>query len=301
MKNWRRWLKIGLLLLPGAAAAGEAARQPGEGQEVLPLDGLADPARWQPSECSLSVAADNRAAGQPTLHLQIPVDYHAGEAKYPIGWPRLYCALRSGVERSWADYDRFEFMILAKASRETLPRSPLNLQVHCPQRPDSTDVNLTQIKLNEWVLVSLPTAEIRQVDRVAQLGFNISESNYQDKDLLDFYIGAFRLVRSVECRVERLTVKAPAIFADRATVLVELVVAGPPARVSRGVPFTLRGGERVLRLETLPVRRGAQTLAVEVTELRLAPGEYSLTAFDADPQRRQSATFKVVESPWREP
>lgn len=296
------WLIALSLLAASAALAAPAPPAAGPAtEEVLRLDSLADPGHWQPSECTVTVAADQRAAGQPTLHVHIPVDHHAGEAKYPIGWPRLYCALREGAERSWSEYDRFEFMILAKMTRTDLPKAPLNLQIHCPARPATLDRALAEIRLDEWVQISIPTAAIPQVERVAQLGLNISESNYRDQEVLDFYLGAFRLVRSLDCRVERLTLKAAAVFADRAVLPVELVVAGPPPMVSRGVPFTLRCGERVLRTETLPVRRGSQVLDMDIAELRLAPGEYSLAAFDDDPQRRQAATFRVVTSPWTEP
>ncbi len=287
----------GLLTALGA----EVRSLPVAAEESLRLDSLADPGHWVPSECTVTAAEDRRAEDLPTLHLHIPVDYHAGEAKYPIGWPRLYCALREGPERAWSEYDRFEFQILAKMTRTDVPRTPLNLQIHCPAKPDSVSRALTQIRLDQWVRVSIPTAEIPHVERIAQLGLNISESEYRDGDVLDFYIGAFRLVRSLECQVDRLTVQTPAIFADHGALPVELVVAGPPPRVSRGVPFTVRCGDRVLRLETLPVRRGAQVLDMAVTELRLAAGEYTLAAFDDDPQRRRAATFRVVSSPWKEP
>jgi len=296
------WLiVVGLASVALAAPGQEAQSTPAVAEEVLTLDSLADPGHWAPSECTVTASTDVQAEGLPTLCMHIPVDYQGGEAKYPIGWPRMYCALREGSERSWSEYDRFEFLILAKMTRPDLPKSPLSLQINCPARPATLSRSLSEIRLNEWVRVSIPIAEIPQVEHIAQLGLSISESNYRDKEVLDFYLGAFRLVRSLECRLERLTVQAPAIFADRGALPVELVVAGPPPKVNRGVPFTLRRADQVLRTETLPVRRGKQVLDMDVTELRLSPGEYTLVAFEEDPQRRTAATFRVVSSPWGEP
>jgi len=269
-------------------------------EEILFLDDLADPQRWGPSECTVSVSEELQADGRATLLMHIPVDHHGGEKKYPIGWPRMYTNLRRPAETGWDAFDRVEFLVYTKMSRPGLPKNPLNFQIHCPDKRRAHYRQLAELKLDEWVRISIPTSKIAHVADAARLGLNISESSYQDKDVLDFYIGGFRLVRSAECELSEMRVKTPVLYHGSPEIRVELTVVGPPERVSRGMPFTVRCGDDVLRRETLPVRRGLQVLNMDVAELRLALGEYALVAFAGDAEREKTGTFRVVETPWKE-
>ena len=279
-------------------ASGQTVAYEGK-DEVLYLDDLANPVRWAPSECTVEPSTDRQAGGRPTLRLHIAVDHHGGEAKYPIGWPRMYCKLRKPAETQWFAYDRLELEVFAEMSRAASPTQALTFQVQCPSKPRVFYHHFDKTRLGEWIRVVIPTSGIPNVEDVANLGFNISESSYHDKDVLDFTIGGFRLVRSAECGLTSMTVKSPVVFRGRPALPVELVVVGPPEHVSRGIPFTLRCSARVVRVETLPVRRGRQTLAVDVSELGLHPGEYSLVAFAEDEARRRTGAFRVVETPWK--
>ncbi|NOY81130.1 MAG: hypothetical protein GXP31_09010 [Kiritimatiellaeota bacterium] len=297
----RAWWSLLPLILAGGLLRSTAAGIVVEGkEEILYLDGLAEPTRWRPAECTVTRAAQKfRAEGRPTLHLHIPVDYSAGEKQYPIGWPRMYCGLRKPDETDWTRFDRFEFMIYAEMSRPKPPSKPLTFQMLCPLRDTGYVHELTEIRLGRWVRIVVPIADKPNLERIATLGFNISESNYRDGDRLDFYVGAFRLVRSTECALSRVRILAPAIFQGRPDLPVELVVTGPPARVGRGIPFTIRRGKEALRREMLPVTRGRQVLHMGIAELDLSPGDYTLTAFDDDPEKRRTAHFKVVATPWK--
>jgi len=272
-------------------------------EDVLYLDGLADPARWGPAECTVTAAADNRkAADRPTLQLHIPVDHHAGEVRYPIGWPRMYAKLKAPEETGWLEYDRFEFLIYTEMSRPKPPNRPLNLQVHCPAKPDTTNLALSEIEIGRWVRVVLPVDRVAKVENVAQLGFNISESDYQDGDVLDFYIGAFRLVRSAVCRLGDWTVLTPVVYQGQAELRVEAAVMGPPAEVAKGLTVVVRREGKAVGEQTLAVRRGRQTLRLPLASLALTPGNHEVVAFDdaAEPELRRTASFRVVESPWTE-
>ena len=291
------WLTL-LCVYACGVAAGQTLAYEGR-DEVLYLDDVADPGRWDPSECTVERSSSLQARGRPTLRMHIPVDHHGGEEKYPIGWPRMYCELRKPAETQWLMFDRFEFEVFAEMSRPAPPTRALTFQVHCPGKPQVFLHNFDRIKLDEWTRVVIPTSGIANVGEVAKLGLNISESEYQDKDVLDFTIGGFRLVRSAECELTSMAIQSPVVFRGRPALPVELVVVGPSEHVSRGIPFTLRRGDRVLRVETLPVRRGRQALAVDVSELALDPGEYSLVAFAGDEARQRTGTFRVVETPWK--
>jgi len=267
-------------------------------EEILYLDQLAAPVRWAPAEATVEIAAERTPGNRPALCLHIPVDHHAGEAKYPIGWPRMYAKLQRPAETDWAAWDRLEFDIHASMSEGVLPKSPLNFQILCPDRFQNNILSLDQMKLGEWVTVSVPTSGLKHLPELAQLGFNISESSYADKVVLDFRIGGFRLVRSAECELADMAIKTPVVYRDATVLRVELDVVGPPATVSRGLPFAIRQGETVLRRETLPAQRGWRTVDMEIGELKLAPGDYELIAFPSEPERTRTAAFKVVPGPW---
>ena len=118
--------------------------------------------------------------------------------------------------------------------------------------------------------------------------------------MLDFSIGAFRLVRSAEVGLGDFKMKTPVVFSGQPALRVEMEVVGPPKGMSRGLPMTIRRGRDVVRREMLPIRRGRRVLEIDISELKLAPGKYTLVAFERDPKRRKSAAFRVVESPWKE-
>ena len=280
-----------------AVAAPEVRREGAD--EVLYLDGLADPARWAPAECTVTASKELRAAGRPTLHLHIPVDHHGGEAKYPIGWPRMYLNLKP-PECAWPPFERFEFLIHATMTRPKPPKGVLNLQIQCPDRRRNNSRNLHEIRLGRWVRVSIPLREVRHVAQVARLGLNISESDYRHGEKLDFRIGAFRLARAAECGLAKLEVRSRVMYADRPTLELALDVVGPPRKIGGGLPLTVRRGRTVLHKETLPAKRGLQTARIDLTKAALAPGTYTVAAFDADAKRRKTAQFRIVESPWRD-
>ncbi len=265
-------------------------------EEILYLDQLALPARWDPSEATVTAVEERTPGDRPALCFHIPVDHHAGEAKYPIGWPRMYAQLQRPAETDWDAWDRFEFDIQATASVDALPKSPLSFQILCPDRHQNNITSLDQLKLGEWITVSLPISGLKHLAELARIGFNISESSYADRTVLDFRIGGFRLIRSAECDLADLAIKTPVIYRDAQELRVELDVVGPPINVSRGIPFEIRQGETVLRRETLPAQRGRRIVDMEIGELKLAPGDYELVAFSAEHTRK--AAFKVVPSPW---
>jgi len=268
--------------------------------EVLHLDGLADPKRWAPAECTVVASKTLKAIGRPTMHLHIPVDHFAGEKAYPVGWPRMYMSLKRPAETRWTEFERFEFMVHAKMSRAKPPKQVINLQIHCPRKPQAFYRKLSEIKLGEWVLISIPIRRIKNAEEVARLGINISERDYKHGDKLDFHFGAFRLVRSAEFKLLGLKVRSKVVYRGQPKLKVEFDVAGPPLKIARGLPLTVRQGKRGIRTEMLPVKTGLQTVAIEIDELKLEPGDYTLVAFDNDPDRRRSGTFRVVETPWQE-
>ena len=232
--------------------------------------------------------------------MHVPVDHHAGQKNYPIGWPRIDLPTLALWEKDWTRFDRFEFMVYTAMSRAKPPKTPISLLLYCPVRTRSWLRNLAELKLNQWVKFSLPISEMRYVENVGTVKFSTSESSYNHGDQLDFYIGGFRFTRSAECGLASLTIKTAAVFQRQPAIDVEIDVLGVPKGISRAVPFTIHRGETVIRHERLPVHRGRYVLAIDISELKLTPGAYTLTAFTGEPDKAKSAAFRVVADPWKE-
>ena len=269
-------------------------------REALYADSWASPQRWVPAECTVKASKEHVANARPTLHMHVPVDHHAGEKNYPIGWPRMGLHPREPWEKDWTSFERFEFMVYVETSRDRLPNTPITLILYCPDRNRQWSRVLRELKVNQWVDFSLPIAPMGYADRVARVAFAISESNYKHGDQLHFYIGAFRFVRWTECRLNQLAISNAVLFEGQATLDVDIEVEGVPRNTSRAVPFTIRRGKALIREQSLPVHRGRYTLPFDISKLKLPPDTYTLEAFADDADRARSATFRVVANPWKQ-
>ncbi len=263
-------------------------------EEYFYLDTIAAPDQWSPSEAE--ARSTDTVNGHPTLTFHIDVDHHAGEPKYPIGWPRMY--MRKPNDIPWKDYDKFEFKVFTKTSSNRLPARAFNLKFSGQPR---INIDLSfgpkQLKLNEWIPFSMPTNKLGEITSFSSVGFFISEANYPDKEVLDFTFAEIRLVRSSYCKITEMETQGVR-YNTSPTLPVKITVFGPASDAARGIPFQIARGDKVLRLETLPVVRGNQTLQMDVSELNLTNGDYTLTAFPDNPDRKLTVSFKVIDSPF---
>ena len=294
-------LRLLVILLPLSALAQAPPRTVFEGKkEVLYLDHWASPKPWISAECTVTASTKRLAEARPTLHIHMPVDHYAGEKKYPIGWPRTGINPQAMWERDWTSFEHFEFMVYTESSRDKLPKTPITLILYCPDRHHSWSRRLGELELDQWVKFSLPISKMKYVESVKTVKFSVSESSYKHGDQLHFYVGGFRFVRSSECELQQMKVKTAAVYQGQPTIDVEIDVLGVAKGISRAVPFTIRQGDTVIRRESLPVRRGRYILPLDVAELKLSPGTYTIVAFDDDAEKTKSDTFRVVDNPWKE-
>ena len=264
--------------------------------EYRALDGLADPKRWEPAECELSVST-RTAWEHPSLRMHIPVDFTTGEKKYPIGWPRMYLNLKPD-EQSWQAYDRFEFQLFTESSRTNLPKRPLIFHVYGPQEQKKL-FTLDLATLGASMPFTVNISDLGFTGNVARLGFNINEADYADKDVVDFHLGGFRLARVTVAQVTELKAVTPALFRDSHVLAVEMVVEGPPEKLAAGIPFQLRSGDRIALAKTMPVPRGRQTVYLPLQDAKLDPGTCSLVACPDSPDLRKEVSVTFVSSPWQ--
>ena len=264
--------------------------------EYRTLDGLADPKRWAPAECETSVSS-HTAWEHPAVRMHIPVDFKAGEKAYPIGWPRMYLNLKTD-EQDWQAYDRFEFQLFTETTRASLPKHPLTFHVYNAQGQQKLfPLDLAAIGASKTFTVNV--SDLGLPGNIARLGFNINESDYADKDVIDFHLGGFRLVRATAAQVTELRAAAPALFRDARVLPVELVVEGPPEKLAAGIPLQLRRGDRVALTQTVPVARGRQTVYLPLKGTMIEPGTYALVACPDDPALRKETTVTLTSSPWQ--
>jgi len=294
------------LLVGGTLLALEASRMTVEGKtEVLRLDRLSDAEVWHPvEECKTRDSEIEYGKGGRVFQLHFEVDHHGGEKAYPIGWPRAHCNLRTS-ERNWRGWDRFEFMIQARSSRAVLPDKALVLEFG-DERDELYILPIRFDKLDQWQRVPVPIATLIEKaphlkGGIPRLRFVLYESEYKHGDLVDFYVGCFRLTRSLLCEITTLEAATPVIYTGQPFIRLRLTVTGPPADVKRGVPFTIRSKKRVVRRETLPLGRGRQVYDCDISELELSLGDYELIVFEKDNRRRKTVSFRVVEGPWKHP
>ncbi|MDD4016575.1 MAG: sialidase family protein [Kiritimatiellae bacterium] len=288
----------GGLKKPSPAAPAQTGATPPAlpGTEYRYLDGLADPKRWSPAECETSVSSRS-AEGRPCVRMHIPVDFSAGEKNYPIGWPRMYLALKPG-EQGWLEYDRFEFQLFTETPRASLPKHPLNLQIHgAGGQKKNVILDLATIGAAKTFTMNL--SDLGMTGGIERLGFNISESAYCDKDVVDFHLGGFRLARATAALVTQLKAACPALFCDSRVLPVEMVVEGPAEKVAAGLPVQLRKGDRTVLAKTVPVSRGRQTLYLPLTGAELEPGAHTLAVCPDTPGLRKEITVTLLSSPYR--
>jgi len=260
------------------------------------LDELASPKRWAPAECEVTVSP-HRAWEHPVACMHIPVDFHAGEKAYPIGWPRMYLNLTE-EERGWNEYDCFEFQLYTESSREKLPTRPVTFHLYDTQGQKKL-IELQQATLKEWRTVSVNLSDLGLAGPVARLGFNINESDYNDKDWVAFHVGGFRLSRRTAPHVTELRAVTPILFCDSRVLPIELVIEGPAAQLASGIPVQLRSGTHTVLTRSLPVARGRQTLYVPLDAKPLPPGAYTVVVTPDAEGRGPEAAVTVTTSPWQ--
>ena len=275
-------------------AALSTPRTPADEEEYFYLDQYTEPGQWLATEAE--ARQGEPVNGHPTLIFHIDVDHHAGEPKYPIGWPRIY--LKKPGDIPWKDYDMLEFKVRASTSAPPLPGVAFNMKfTGTPKANIDIRFGQKELKPNEWFPFSFQLNKIAAFQSFSNSGFFISESNYADKTVLDFTFAEARLVRSAACKITEMEVQG-ANYATATRIPVKLTVFGPASDAARGVPFQITQGDKLIRRETLPVARGTQMLEMDISELRLAPGDYGLTAFPDHPERRLTVTFKLIASPF---
>lgn len=266
--------------------------------EKLPLFGGKAASVWSTAESDVVAETNRVKSPSAAMRWHIAVDHYGGEAKYPIGWPRLWRALK-GAERDWSGYDFLEFRVFADTTRDKLPGSPVTLLLRTDAAEGSWARALTELKKGEWVNFSIPIAGLPKPDAVQQIMFSISDSNYRHKDEVEFSIADLALTRWARPTLVEFAPERAVLFADAGGLPVRFRLSGLKAGERAEIVCELkRAGETVGRA-VLATERGSQRLVLKPSARPWHAGAYELVGKIGDGPPR-TTSVRLVESPWTE-
>jgi hypothetical protein len=254
---------------------------------------------WSAAEATIEPSTKVLKITPASLHWHVTVDYQSGEVNYPVGWPRVNHATAE-ADRDWSDWEYLRMWIYVDTSREKLPREPVGLGLHTPDKASSFHRPLTELKKGQWTEICIPLAQLPECNDVRQIQFHIAESNYRHGDTLDVYIDDLSLVRHATPTLADFAAECAVTFSDVPSLPVHFQVLGVKRGAQAEVTCELRQGERSAAHGTWKVSRGSQRCTFDLGRERLTPGEYELVARISGNPQTATARMRVVESPWVE-
>lgn len=278
------------LLAPGVFAAPPVER--------LPLFDPDETRGWSVAESSLRPSPERAPDGSPALHWHVTVDHTAGEPKYPIGWPRFGRGIPEGPRRDWSAWDSLHLWVRADTSREALPREPVGLGLHTPDKASAFQRSLSELRKGQWVEIDVPLREIPRHGDVRQFQFHIAESRYLHGDTLDLRIAGPELRRLAQLALLGVAPECAVMFADAARIPVRFRLAGVKAGETAEVNIALRRGETKIAQAAARLARGEHRLEIGLGAKAPDPGGYEIVAGIAGSAEMSQCPLRLVESPW---
>jgi hypothetical protein len=281
---------------PWAASAQQIVRE--GAMAKLVLDGGEDVSPWAVAEATVTADTAHVKQGETAMHLAIPVDHHAGQPDYPIGWPRTYRDFTEPWEQDWSSFEFFSFWIYCATSREALPQTPLGLILYTPDKPRQHNRTIAELAKDNWVHIVIPLNQIPRHERVTRIQFYISESGYSHGDTLDIYVDDIALTRYAEPTIDAFSVGQKAIWSDARWLPATFRMLGLQAGGEAVVEFEVRRGRRVAATATRSAAQGTQQVWIDLGGKPLPPGSCEVAARLKGARDWVTAPVMVVASPW---
>ena len=236
--------------------------------------------------------------GKASLRFGVPVDWTTGDPQYPVGWPRTDRAARQDWESDWSGFDFLEFWVYTTSNRAKLPGAPAGLILSGTGK-DSWHMPLTELKLKQWVRFAIPLEPLAFRSAVKNVKFFISESDYRDKDRVDFYLSPLRLLRYAEPVLESFAPGREVIYGGAPGLPLSAKVLGLKEGQGAELKVGLTAGGRAILQRTLPVAKGQQRLWLDFGGKTLAEGSYTVSASLAWASGTPiAAKVRVEADPW---
>lgn len=293
--------RFGVIPFVAAVAwlASAARPEPPGPLETRVLVGPDSATKWSAAESTMAASKAHVRAGCASLHWHVTVDHFAGEAKYPIGWPRVSYAFRDAAERNWSGWDYLEMWVYTETSRAALPREPVGLALHAPDKAAAWSRDLGDLIKGQWVRVRIPLTGVPRHDDVRLIQFHISESRYKHGDTLDLYIDGLALLRYARPTILDFAAREGAIFSDARGVTAGFNLAGVKPGEAANVTLEFRRAGKVIAGAAHRAGRGPQALALGLAGKNLEDGDYELSAQVEGSTEPVKTTLRVVASPWK--
>jgi len=247
---------------------------------------------WVAVESTLTPATVD---GVNALLFRVPVDWHAGEPEYPVGWPRMQTEF-SQPQGDWGSWDEVRLRLLARSSAGGFPYRPFGITIRSDdQRGWEEDVE--SLTAGQWQDISFDLHELPFRDRVRGAGLFISEDKYTDGTVLEFYIARLELLRYTAPMLIESRPITDLSFADAELLAVYVKLAGVAKGETVPVELRLTRGEEAIAAHRTPALAGETRLSLPLPP-HLAPGDYTISA--AVRGRTLSASVRLITSPWQE-
>lgn len=266
--------------------------------EKSPLFNPGETKGWSVAESSL-VPSDQKAPdGSPLLHWHVNVDHNAGEVNYPIGWPRFGRAITDPALRDWSAWDSLHIWLRADTTRPALPREPLGLGLHTPDKSSSFQRPLSELRKGDWLELEIPMRDIPRHGDVRQIQFHIAESKYRHGDQLDLLVSIPELRRPARPTLVAFAPERAIMYADSRQIPVRIRVAGVKSGQNVMVSIGVLGGGKKIIETTADLGRGEHRVDVDAASARLEPGLYEIEAQVSGDEEKKIGRLRMVESPW---
>lgn len=284
-----------LIALTPCVSAAEPSQEPLEKRVLMDS---ASASQWSAAECTIESSKAHMRSDRPVLRWHVTVDHFAGEAKYPIGWPRINYTFREAAARDWSAWDYFQMWIYTDTNRAGLPREPVGLSIQAPDKDSSDNRPLTMLKKGEWVQIKIPLNQLPRRQDVRLIQLHISESNYKHQDQLDFYLDEVALLRYARPTLLEFSAEAAVVFADAKRIPVQFNLAGVKSDERVMVTCELRQNGNILARSTVDASRGPHRINLDLSQAKPRPGNYELLARVAGGAETAAVPVRLVESPW---
>jgi len=183
--------RLGVLLTCGSLFGGESRL----------VDGFETTEGWETGgqkEIRFDLSERHVRQGKRALRLHVEIDHSQGEqvrkVKYPMGWPSVRKRYKERLDLS--AYDFIEFDVYFESQRGVDPDFALNVTLRDAADRTIYSTVLTDLRHRKWAHEKLCIRDIPAAASFRWISFWLSESVYDDGDVLDFYIDDLRAVKA---------------------------------------------------------------------------------------------------------
>lgn len=287
------------LLLCSAATLQAQTAPPAASLERRVLCSRESAGQWAAAESTIDSSTAHTKTASQSLHWHITVDYFGGEAKYPIGWPRVHWAISDPAARNWSQWDFLNLRVYTDTSRETLPSEPVGLTLYTPDKAGAYNRPLVELMKGQWVDIRIPLAQVPRPQDVRLMQLHISESKYRHEDRLDLYFDEIALLRYAEPTLVDFAPESAVMFSDARYIPVRLQLLGVKPDSHTRITCDLSRDGRVAAQAVATATRGVQRVVLDVGREPLTPGMYELTARLPGAEHSARSQVRIIESPWK--